>query len=140
LDILHAPGLWSGQREVRISKDLIPGLILEVQLLAPTRGRARGQRDDHFYKGMWIHADKRPTPRGTETDPPRTEGILRAVRLEGVSHGLRLRPDHVGQFIIEHSQSDLRFLGIESISPFVCTSGGNNWAEQLIRTLKDQFL
>jgi putative transposase len=54
--------------------------------------------------------------------------------------GLRLRHDHGSQFISDHFQAELRFLGIESSPAFVREPEGNGCAERFIRTLKEQLL
>jgi putative transposase len=54
--------------------------------------------------------------------------------------GLKLRHDHGSQFISEHFQAELRFLGIESSPAFVRQPEGNGCSERFIRTLKEQLL
>jgi putative transposase len=54
--------------------------------------------------------------------------------------GLKLRHDHGSQFMSEHYQAELRFLGIESSPAFVREPEGNGCAERFIRTLKEQLL
>ncbi|MBI4917897.1 MAG: DDE-type integrase/transposase/recombinase [Acidobacteria bacterium] len=54
--------------------------------------------------------------------------------------GLRLRHDHGSQFMSDHFQAELRFLGIESSPAFVREPGGSGCAERFIRTLKEQLL
>jgi transposase InsO family protein len=54
--------------------------------------------------------------------------------------GLKLRHDHGSQFISEHFQAELRFLGIESSPAFVREPEGNGCSERFIRTLKEQLL
>ena len=59
---------------------------------------------------------------------------------EGVAAGLVIRHDHGSQYISDHFQSELRFLGIESSPSFVGAPEGNGIAERFMRTLKEQCL
>jgi transposase InsO family protein len=59
---------------------------------------------------------------------------------EDVAVGLAIRHDHGSQYISDHFQNELRFLGIESSPSFVGAPEGNGIAERFIRTLKEQFL
>lgn len=59
---------------------------------------------------------------------------------QGCATGLKLRHDHGSQFMSEHFQAELRFLGIESSPAFVRQPEGNGCAERFIRTLKEQLL
>ena len=59
---------------------------------------------------------------------------------QGRAAGLRLRHDHGSQFLSDHFQAELRFLGIESSPAFVREPEGNGCAERFIRTLKEQLL
>ena len=54
--------------------------------------------------------------------------------------GLALRHDHGSQFMSDHFQTELRFLGIASSPAFVREPEGNGCAERFIRTLKEQLL
>ena len=58
----------------------------------------------------------------------------------GVAAGLSLRHDHGSQYLSDHFQGELRFLGIRSSPSFVAAPGGNGCAERFIRTLKEQLL
>jgi putative transposase len=58
----------------------------------------------------------------------------------GVAAGLRMRHDHGSQFVSDHFQSELRFLGIESSPAFVRAPEGNGCIERFFRTLKEQLL
>jgi transposase InsO family protein len=58
----------------------------------------------------------------------------------GVASGLALRHDHGSQYLSDHFQGELRFLGIRSSPSFVATPEGNGCAERFIRTLKEQLL
>ena len=55
----------------------------------------------------------------------------------GVAAGLSLRHDHGSQYLSDHFQGELRFLGIRSSPSFVAAPGGNGCAERFIRTLKE---
>lgn len=57
-----------------------------------------------------------------------------------IAFGLKVRHDHGSQFMSEHYQDELRFLGIESSPAFVREPEGNGVAERFIRTLKEQLL
>jgi transposase InsO family protein len=58
----------------------------------------------------------------------------------GVARGLALRHDHGSQFMSDHFQDELRFLGIASSPAFVREPEGNGCVERFIRTLKEQLL
>ena len=58
----------------------------------------------------------------------------------GVAAGLSLRHDHGSQYLNDHFQGELRFLGIRSSPSFVAAPEGNGCAERFIRTLKEQLL
>ena len=58
----------------------------------------------------------------------------------GVATGLALRHDHGSQYMSDHFQGELRFLGIRSSPSFVVAPEGNGCAERFIRTLKEQLL
>jgi putative transposase len=57
-----------------------------------------------------------------------------------VALGLKLRHDHGSQYISDHLQDEIHFLGIESSPAFVRAPEGNGVAERFIRTLKEQLL
>lgn len=59
---------------------------------------------------------------------------------EGVAVGLALRHDHGSQYMSDHFQGELRWLGIESSPAFVREPEGNGCAERFVRTLKEQLL
>jgi putative transposase len=59
---------------------------------------------------------------------------------EGVASGLALRHDHGSQFMSDHYQQELRFLGIESSPAFVREPEGNGCSERFVKTLKEQLL
>ena len=56
------------------------------------------------------------------------------------ARGLALRHDHGSQYLSDHFQEELRFLGIRSSPSFVAAPEGNGCAERFIRTLKEQLL
>ena len=58
----------------------------------------------------------------------------------GIASGLSLRHDHGSQYLSDHFQDELRFLGIRSSPSFVAAPEGNGCAERFIRTLKEQLL
>jgi len=57
-----------------------------------------------------------------------------------VAKGLKVRHDHGSQYMSDHFQAELRFLGIESSPAFVREPEGNGCAERFILTLKQQVL
>ena len=57
-----------------------------------------------------------------------------------VARGLAMRHDHGSQYMSDHFQKELAFLGIESSPAFVRAPEGNGCAERFIRTLKENLL
>ena len=57
-----------------------------------------------------------------------------------VARGLSIRHDHGSQYMSDHFQKELAFLGIESSPAFVRAPEGNGCAERFIRTLKENLL
>jgi len=74
------------------------------------------------------------------------EPIRQAVRdrfegyAQGVARGLAVRHDHGSQYVSDHFQAELAFLGIESSPAFVRSPEGNGCVERFFRTLKEQLL
>jgi putative transposase len=74
------------------------------------------------------------------------EPVRQAVRqhfggfAQGVAKGLAVRHDHGSQYMSDHFQNELAFLGIESSPAFVRAPEGNGCAERFIRTLKENLL
>jgi putative transposase len=96
---------------------------------------------DHFTaECVGIHAARRGTR--FEAIEPLRQGIREHFDgyREGVAAGLALRHDHGSQFMSDHFQTELRFLGIASSPAFVREPEGDGCAERLIRTLKEQLL
>jgi len=87
-----------------------------------------------------IHAARRGTR--FEALEPLRQGIREHFAGYGpdVAVGLALRHDHGSQYLSNHFQDELRFLGIRSTPAFVATPEGNGCAERFIRTLKEQLL
>ena len=87
-----------------------------------------------------IHAARR----GTRFEA--LEPLRQAVREQmgdygrDVACGLKLRHDHGSQFMSDHYQGEVRFLGIESSPAFIREPEGNGCAERFVRTLKEQLL
>ena len=96
---------------------------------------------DHYTaECVGIHAARRGTR--FEALEPLRQGIqahFGAYRKE-LAAGLALRHDHGSQFMSDHFQAGLRFLGITSSPAFVREPEGNGCAERFIRTLKEQLL
>lgn len=59
---------------------------------------------------------------------------------KAVARGLAVRHDHGSQYMSDHFQKELAFLGIESSPAFVRSPEGNGCAERFIRTLKENLL
>jgi putative transposase len=59
---------------------------------------------------------------------------------KAIARGLALRHDHGSQYMSDHFQKELTFLGIESSPAFVRAPEGNGCAEHFIRTLKENLL
>jgi putative transposase len=57
-----------------------------------------------------------------------------------IARGLAVRHDHGSQYMSDHFQKELAFLGIESSPAFVRAPEGNGCAERFIRTLKENLL
>ena len=87
-----------------------------------------------------IHA-ARPGTRFEALEPLR-QGCGRTTAATGRASppGLALRHDHGSQYMSDHFQGELRFLGIRSSPSFVAAPEGNGCAERFIRTLKEQLL
>jgi len=56
------------------------------------------------------------------------------------ARGLSLRHDHGSQYVSDHFQNEIKFLGIASSPAFVREPEGNACAERFIRTLKENLL
>jgi len=59
---------------------------------------------------------------------------------KAVARGLKVRHDHGSQYMSDHFQKEIAFLGIESSPAFVRAPEGNGCAERFIRTLKENLL
>jgi putative transposase len=57
-----------------------------------------------------------------------------------IAKGLAVRHDHGSQYLSDHFQKELAFLGVESSPAFVRAPEGNGCAERFIRTLKENLL
>ena len=74
------------------------------------------------------------------------EPIRQAVRqhfggfAQGIAKGLAVRHDHGSQYMSDHFQKELTFLGIDSSPAFVRAPEGNGCAKRFIRTLKENLL
>jgi len=62
-------------------------------------------------------------------------GFARAI-----ARGLAVRHDHGSQYMSDHFQKELAFLGIDSSPAFVRAPEGNGCTERFIRTLKENLL
>jgi putative transposase len=87
-----------------------------------------------------IHAARRATR--FEALEPIRQGVRRCFGAFGkdVARGLSVRHDHGGQYMSDHFQEELAFLGIERSPTFVRAPEGNGCAERFIRTLKENVL
>jgi putative transposase len=91
-------------------------------------------------EGVGIHAAKEGNR--FEALEPIRQGIKDRFGGYGanVAVGLQIRHDHGSQYMSDHFQRELRFLGAESSPAFVRAPEGNGCAERFIRTLKEQLL
>jgi transposase InsO family protein len=87
-----------------------------------------------------IHADARAT-RFQALEPIR-QGVRQHFGgfAKAIARGLTVRHDHGSQYMSDHFQKELAFLGIESSPAFVRSPEGNGCAERFIRTLKENLL
>src|ERR1700761_6278473 len=87
-----------------------------------------------------IHAHARATR--VEALEPIRQGVRRHFGgfAKDIAHGLTVRHDHGSQYMADHFQKEIRFLGIESSPAFVRAPEGNGCAERFIRTLKESLL
>ena len=58
----------------------------------------------------------------------------------GCARGLELRLDHGSQFMSDHFQDEIAFLGLRSSPPFLSAPEGNGCIERCFRTRKEQLL
>jgi transposase InsO family protein len=87
-----------------------------------------------------IHAHARATR--FEALEPIRQGVRRHFGgfARDIAKGLAMRHDHGSQYMSDHFQKELAFLGIERSPAFVRTPEGNGCAERFIRTLKENLL
>jgi len=87
-----------------------------------------------------IHAHARATR--FEALEPIRQGVRRYFGgfAADIARGLAVRHDHGSQYMSDHFQKELAFLGIESSPAFVRAPEGNGCAERFIRTLKENLL
>jgi putative transposase len=87
-----------------------------------------------------IHADARAT-RFQALEPLR-QGVRQHFGgfAKAIARGLAVRHDHGSQYMSDHFQKELTFLGIDSSPAFVRSPEGNGCAERFIRTLKENLL
>src|SRR4051794_40962576 len=87
-----------------------------------------------------IHAAARAT-RFEGLGPIRPGGPRHfAAFAKDVARALSVRHDHGSQYMSDHFQKELAFLGIKSSPAFVRAPEGNGCAERFIRTLKENLL
>jgi putative transposase len=96
---------------------------------------------DH-YSGecVGIHASVRATR--FEALEPIRQGVRDNFGAfdQDVAKGLSLRHDHGSQYVSDHFQNEIKFLGITASPAFVREPEGNGCAERFIRTLKENLL
>jgi putative transposase len=87
-----------------------------------------------------IHAHARATR--FEALEPIRQGVRQHFGgfAKAVARGLAVRHDHGSQYMSDHFQKEIAFLGIESSPAFVRAPEGNGCAERFIRTLKENLL
>src|SRR3954468_16692556 len=96
---------------------------------------------DHFTaECVGIHASTRATR--FEALEPIRQGVRRHFGgfAKDIARGLAMRHDHGSQYMSDHFQKEIAFLGIESSPAFVRAPEGNGCAERFIRTLKENLL
>ena len=96
---------------------------------------------DHFTAAcVGIHASARATR--FEALEPIRQGVRRYIGgfARDIARGLAVRHDHGSQYMSDHFQKEIAFLGIESSPAFVRAPEGNGCAERFIRTLKENLL
>ncbi len=96
---------------------------------------------DHFTaECVGIHASSRATR--FEVLVPIRQGVRRqfGAFAKDIAGGLTTRHDHGSQYMSDHFQKEIAFLGIESSPAFVRAPEGNGCAERFIRTLKKNLL
>jgi putative transposase len=96
---------------------------------------------DHYTgECVGIHASARATR--FEALEPIRQGVRDYFGAFGqdVTKGLSLRHDHGSQYVSDHFQNEIKFLGITSSPAFVREPEGNGCAERFIRTLKENLL
>jgi transposase InsO family protein len=96
---------------------------------------------DHFTaECVGIHASARATR--FEALEPIRQGVRRYFDgfANDIARGLAVRHDHGSQYMSDHFQKEIAFLGVEISSAFVCAPEGNGCAERFIRTLKENLL
>jgi putative transposase len=79
-----------------------------------------------------------PLP-GPGADPARRTAAFGGFA-QANARGLALRHDHGSQYMSDHFQKELAFLGIDGSPAFVRAPEGNGCAERFIRTLKENLL
>jgi putative transposase len=87
-----------------------------------------------------IHTHARATR--FEALEPIRQGVRRSFGgfAKDVAPGRAARHDHGSQYMSDHFQKEIAFLGIESSPAFVRAPEGNGCAERFIRTLKENLL
>ena len=96
---------------------------------------------DHFTaECVGIHASARATR--FEALEPIRQGVRRYFGgfAKDIADGLAVRHDHGSQYMSDHFQKEIAFLGIESSPAFVRAPEDNGCAERFIRTLKENLL
>lgn len=96
---------------------------------------------DHYTaECVGIHASARATR--FEALEPIRQGVRRHFGgfARDVARGLAVRHDHGSQYMSDHFQKEIAFLGIGSSPAFVRAPEGNGCAERFIRTLKENLL
>ncbi len=96
--------------------------------------------DHRSAECVGIHAHARATR--FEALEPIRQGVRRYLGgfAEDIARGLAVRHDHGSQYMSDHFQKEIAFLGIESSPAFVRAPEGNGCAERFIRTLKENLL
>lgn len=95
---------------------------------------------DHYSFDVWVDAFKKGN-RFNALEPLREAVIERfGAVAPDIARGLKLRHDHGTQYISDHFQGELRWLGIQSSPAFVREPEGNGCSEWMVRQIKEQVL
>src|SRR6266508_4039907 len=145
--------VWARLRRrhgIRVSRKRVLRLMRGAGLLAPARRRWT-QTPEEGWAWVFVAIDHRslePWARVRKRGDrfAALEPVLEGVRSHfggcalNIARGLALRHDHGPQYVSDHFQGELRWLGITDSPAFVREPEGNGMAEWFIKQLKEQIL